>query len=624
MPDRPEQTAFVRRTDVMLRARFPHLTTRIFQVSGSGYVIVFPQQEQNAKEIAEEFDQSIRPVTVPVSLSNAVPEEFRQEISPILDGDISLGFEGYSFTAFDIINYLASRHPELPILLRIDNQNHPSLLLRFDKELKAHETETLRSVMATLMPGWPYEVASSDQDRMAIPSDPTDSIRIVARKLRSKAPAFVQRDEDFFWSEIDGIFQGRRLTFASDIMHDVGVSCYVDGSVFPNIDLRQLLLLYDTVFFTPPIEHASEGRFWGSQNLTKADLLQVIDAGRLRLVLKQPEERCDLRWLEEVSERVPDAIIGRLRAGTILAADLVSTANDYTFARPNVHQATVSLSRELASDLGVPEREILDLLLWPAGARRLAPQLILDRGLMAIPALGLGRCMGRQLERETGKDLALEAIAIADGVHIAHVLNATLIAPFDGLEAWQPARESVAQRLNFYRSFNCKVAAGWAINERRKESRKSLLPPVPLFTFAKHAPIEDILSFTQQDAVRFGGRTLVGRLSELPIDERAAEIDRLEGELYKQQIKRERRNLNLDTADAALGVANDLLSWGLWPVMSGLKLVQRIIALARRNSAFDAFADSLERDISGITGRNADIDFLDKINRVAVLTETRK
>lgn len=53
--------------------------------------------------------------------------------------------------------------------------------------------------------------------------------------------------------------------------------------------------------------------------------------------------------------------------------------------------------------------------------------------------------------------------------------------------------------------------------------------------------------------------------------------------------------------------------------MSGLKLVQRLVSLARKNAAYDAFADTLERDIGGIAGRNAHIDFPDKINRVAIL-----
>ncbi|MFM9940219.1 MAG: hypothetical protein ACKVP7_12075 [Hyphomicrobiaceae bacterium] len=582
-------------------------------------MIFFDKDLQRADLIAEEFDNSIRPVTVPVTLSNSVPQHYSREIPSIKNSDVSKGFEGYSFTSFDITNYLASRCPSLPVMLGVSNENHPRMSLRFPRELTATEMALVQKTISELMPGWPYDivVAAGSQDRA--PALPNDALQITAAKLRAAAPAFVARDEEYFWSNIDAIFEGRHQVRDHASISGIGMSCYVDASVFPNVDLRQLLLLYDTILLCPPISDGLKSPFWDSQVLTKADLLLLIDAGRLRLILRQPEERTDLRWLEEVYERSPKAIIGRLSAAALLATDLVTTANEYTFSAAEHRQAVTTLARSLASELGVPERETLDLLLWPIGARLQSPQPLLDKGLMCQLSLGIGQVLATQINRETGKDVLLEAIATADGVHVSHVLSSTLIAPMDGLQGWHPAREAIAQRLNFYRSCNTNIAASWAVNERRKESRKAMLPPLPLFSFPKHASLNDILALSTRGSVRYSGRALISRLADLTVDERVEEIERLEKELYAHQMRRERRTLNIDTTDAAIGVANDVLSFGLWPVMSGLKLFERLVSIARRNPAFDTFADILERDIGGQFGRNSDIEFLDKVNRVAVI-----
>ena len=72
-------------------------------------MIFFDKDLQSAALVAEELDNSIRPVTVPVTLSNSMPQHYTREIPSIKNGDLSKGFEDYSFTSFDITNYLASR-----------------------------------------------------------------------------------------------------------------------------------------------------------------------------------------------------------------------------------------------------------------------------------------------------------------------------------------------------------------------------------------------------------------------------------------------------------------------------------------------------------------------------------
>jgi hypothetical protein len=431
----------------------------------------------------------------------------------------------------------------------------------------------------------------------------------------------VAADEAFFWSNLEAVFEGRLAVHEFPVMQHLGMACYVDASTFPQIDFRQLLLLYDTLIVSPPLADTRNNAFWSSQELARPQLLKMVEAGRLRFLLKQPEERTDPRLLAAASERNKHAVIGRLTGAAVLAADLVTTANEYTLARPEFRKGITQLASPLASELNVAERDIVDFLLWPVGARLGCLQPLLDRGLMGLAPFSVGRGIAATIKQATGRDLELEALFAADGVHIAHALGATFVPSLEKMQGWHPVRQAIGQRLNFYRSLNSRMTAAWAVNERRKDTKRQLLPPLPLFQFNKQASIDDILALSGRGSTRFAGRALISRLADLSAVERGAEIERLEKELYALQIKRDRRNLGLDTATDTFDIANDILQLGAWPVAAGLKLVLRIVDIARRYPKLDALVDVLQRDIGGTFGYNADLDFLAKVSRVAQLQD---
>ena len=171
----------------------------------------------------------------------------------------------------------------------------------------------------------------------------------------------------------------------------------------------------------------------------------------------------------------------------------------------------------------------------------------MSRGLMSLGAFGPGRLLGEQLQRITGRDVQLEALITTDGVHIAHTLNATFIPPLQEMNGWLWPRRAIGDRLNFFRSFNTRIAAAWAASERRREERIRVLPPIPLFEFHRHAKVTDLIGLTSYQSTRRKGRALVSRLSELPAEERQPELDRLTLELYETTAKKARRAMAFDT-----------------------------------------------------------------------------
>jgi hypothetical protein len=245
----------------------------------------------------------------------------------------------------------------------------------------------------------------------------------------------------------------------------------------------------------------------------------------------------------------------------------------------------------------------------------------MQRGLTGIAAFSQGEILAAELHAHLGREFELEALTTSDGVHVAHMLDASFIPPLEEMKGWVLPRRAVGDRLYFYRSFNGRIAAAWAVNERRKEERVRVLPPLPLFDFEKRAPIRDLIAATSLGSTRRKGRALVRRLAELPLEEREQEVERLAQELYDLGARRSRGSALLDTANDALDVAAAVGEFGMVPVKGAWNLVRRCAELARRIPALDGLADAIDQDLKEKLGSNSDLNFLSKISRVAHLRE---
>lgn len=612
--------AAVRRTDVMLRAEYPQLQTRIFEIGTSTYRIVFDKAVLNANTIRSTFHKKIRPLTLQVDVSNDLPPQFIREIPPIIDHEISKGFAGLSLTESDVHTILASKYPDLPELLSIGPAQPPGQELTFARQLTPEEESTVRVFFNEWEPNWPIRFALAaiqGQKRDDAVKIPGDMLRIRPAAGRPKAPRFVQEDEAFWFDHIDAIFEGGISPAHILGPQGGGMACYLDATSFPQIDLRQAVLCYDIVYISPPLTNGTVASFWENQAVTRDDVLELLAANRLKLVLTQPEERTDPNFLSAAYATNPSGIIGRRRAAAILAADLIQTADEYRLNQNDVVSHLSELARLLAPALQAPELEVIQFLTWPNAARRACLLPLMNVGLMSIGAFGPGRLLGEQLQRLANRDLQFETLVTSYGVHIAHTLNATLIPPTKEMEGWIWPRRIVGDRLNFYRSFNTRIAAAWAASERQREEQIRVLPPIPLFDFDRHAKIADVVRLSSYESDRRKARGLVTRLSELPIDERQAEIDRLSLELYEYGVRKEQRALAFDTFDDIKEVGAALADASLLPLRSAWNLVKVLIALGRKIPALDRFIDDLEHDLRPF--RNDDIHFLSKIERVAEL-----
>gem|GEM_PF-4289421 len=257
-------------------------------------------------------------------------------------------------------------------------------------------------------------------------------------------------------------------------------------------------------------------------------------------------------FLFEAAERTPSAIIGRRTTAAMLIADMVQTAEEYRLRDSTHYPAIGELSKLLSRKSGIPANEILEFILWPVQVRRAAIWPLLERGSKGIPPIGMGPFFATFIEKIGKKDLEFESLMVSERVHIGHALGATVFSPRE--EGFQVLGNAMGDVLNFFRSFNIRIAAAWVGNVERKEARKLLLPPLPLFEFDPEIPIEEILAATDRPVMRNRGRALFSRLADMTEEQRADEIRNLNAALRRHG--RPAGVISLDNLDTGISLAS--------------------------------------------------------------------
>jgi hypothetical protein len=623
----PSWEGYALRVDVQLRARFPNLVTRIFETSVNQYLIVFDRALQDAQAIAEEYENRIRFMTVGAHLSNEIPASFLREISPLTDIDAAGSMAGLPLRMIDLDALVLSRFPDLPIIgLR---EAPPTVYVMIEQQISDEAlkkvTEFIQDIRLPLAvefevtsPPAPADVPSKRRSVF----DQDNALVIGPSHRRPHAPDFVRVDEAFWFDHLNdaatGLLPPERFPGIKPDHH----RCYIDLTVGEHVNLRQALLLYDEVFCSLPLAEG-HGDFLTKQGLSEAELLQIVEAGRLTFVSTQPEERLNLPFLTAAAERHPHAILGRRTAALLLIADVALTADRYRLADAKFYPALRELAEVIAPHFGLSAAALLRALLWPLTARRQSLLGLIDRGTKSGPGLELAQVLAEVVKSATKVDIALEAMVVSERVHLGHALNATVFGALDEPAGMTPLMTTLGRELNFYRNFNTSIAAAWVGNERRRADGVQIVPPIPLLDFNPKIPMTEVLDDSALYSTRAKGRALFSRLAELPVEARDAEIDALVDRLRNVSRRRENTVLSFDNADTAIALGSIFASFVYPPMMGLAHLGRPLVERLRRIPAVDRMIQTVAEDTAATFGTNQDLDFLSRINRVAQLKRAR-
>ena len=360
----------IRRVDARLRSKYPHLRTRIFEVMVNEFQIQFDPTIQDALAISKDFDHSILFIGVAVTLTNDIPSTFLRQLPSLTDSDATATMIGLPFSTSDLYNLLVSRFPDLGIVsVRARRAEYITICFRErpPSESILQLTVFINSLALPLEVRFDFKYSKEPKTLDSIPSEP---LYIIASRLRVNMPSYVLEDEAFWFNNIEAIStnQFHRRSFPG--LATDSFRCFLDLTVGGNhLNLRQALLLYDEVWCSPPLAEF-EDDFLRRQELQLGDLLQVVESGRLRFVTTQPEERLNYRFLSEVNERRPDAILGRRTTAALLLSDLVNTAESSLLNDESMLFPMQKVAEALADQLGIAPKELLGCFLWPIASRR--------------------------------------------------------------------------------------------------------------------------------------------------------------------------------------------------------------------------------------------------------------
>ena len=358
--------------------------------------------------------------------------------------------------------------------------------------------------------------------------------------------------------------------------------------------------------------------FLARQRLTKDELLEIVEGGRLKFVTTQPEERLDCRLLESIHERDNCAILGRRTTAALLVADMVRSYEQSFLSNPDFIPLISVASEILAERLGVSRTGLLEVMLWPLVSLRGGLSGLLHIGSKGGPCISLAEAVSRLVHEERKIDVQFEALVVGEPVHLGHSLDATVFGPLDERPAQLNMKAFLGHLLNLHRCFNEKLGPAWTENERRRVAGESILPPLPLFDFDPAIPIREFLDDTALPSTRAGGRSLYERLASLHTQERAAEIKKLDAELRRLGCKQTGFSISLDTFDTLTSIA------------LGIDGVDKIFRLGKwameRVRSQNAWMDKMMAQLSSAMdqdGTSQELHFLSRVQRVASFRKER-
>ena len=225
------RAGYAKRIDASLRARYPHLVTRIFEVKQDQFEIVFDASLMEAKSISDEFHEAIRFVTVHVELSNFPPDDYIREIIPLSDEEAISDLAGLPLRQSDLINLLVSRFPDARIVdVHEDHNNRGATIL-----VKCDLEEEMRSDIMTFIARFDlpivFQIVPSSDQRIDIRNIIDDPMYIWASNLRTHPPSYARNDEDFWFNNISDISSGKlKVDDFPGMRQDVS-RCYLDLSL---------------------------------------------------------------------------------------------------------------------------------------------------------------------------------------------------------------------------------------------------------------------------------------------------------------------------------------------------------------------------------------------------------
>lgn len=615
-----------RRIDLYLRAEFPYLKTIIYRVSQHEYQIYIGNID-NFHYISEYFNDKIRFMGVHVYLVKDKPSEYNEIIKPIIDNEISKNFEGLPFTNPGLYKHIESKYPDVDLVNIKENHNEQVILVEIEKTISTGRLKIVEDDLNKIRISYEFVLSYAKDVPKKIKKELSENkfdnsvLNIYPSKNYKNLNApYIERDEKLWFENIDNAFNNTFKKEDLDFMNNK-TKCLVNLSIFENVNLRNLLLMYDVIYCILPLQE-DMNKMLQSQKLNHDDLLCMVEKGRIIFVNIQPESRLDIGFLNEAFQQNSNSVIGRRALSLLTVIDLVEMNNNYIFNDNIFQNDMVSFLRVLEDNMNLSKEQIVKFLYWPKYALRKSFDGLHNNGILSMSSFGVNSLVEDIISnssKEKKDALEFEFAMSSPQIHLAHSLDATYFPFFDRKTNYSdsPYSQIMSNSLNFFKHANIKT-----LNELNKLNADKLNgnPSIDLintFEVNSYIDIQDFLPETENAVIRNGMNTLFSELSSLDEKEREKEISIYNKEvellLSEQRMRKEELDLGVEVISAA---ADAIFVRQILKVMSFGK--------NKINNKFPKFKEKIDELENKITNsqfnkKEKNISYLSKINRVARL-----
>lgn len=563
-----------RRMDLHLRADFPYLSTRIYKIAEHSYKI-YVVNYKDFDELYQHFDYKIRYVTTDVKLVDIVPNSYISILSQIDDKNISKDFEGISFTNPLLLEHIEAKYPDTAILELKENHDNQTLNLKLVNSISTDRAKKIEKELNAIKIPYEFVVSLNDsndieQKNSSLKTDPM--IIQSAKNFQSLNLPFIERDERLWFDNIDDIYDGRINKPNLYFFDEKKTKCLINLTMLHNVNLRNLLLLYDVIYCVLPLVTAMNDTL-SLQKLSRDDLLYLVKTGRIIFVTIQPESRMDYGFLNEAYQENNNSVVGRRALAALSTIDLVEMNKNYILNDSDINKLLLPLLTDLSNFMKIDYHKLTDFMFWPQKALRRGFDSLHFSGPMGTSHYGVNNLLTSMLPEDKKDALGFEFMVHSPTIHMAHALDATYFPFYDQNSRYteHPYSMMMANMLNMYKHMNISHINEFRMSFDDKVKINPSIDLVSIFEINDYISIEEFEQSTNHALIRKGINSLFGELSNLNDDERRKVVNKYNADVEEIVKSRKLKSEGLDLGTEGISALADavfirqlgkFLSWG--------------------------------------------------------------
>tara|TARA_R110000850_G_scaffold109507_1_gene222565 strand:+ start:8110 stop:10032 length:1923 start_codon:yes stop_codon:yes gene_type:complete len=631
--DEQKNYGLVRKTDLNLRAKYPELQTLIYQTSDGSFIIYIKNRKVDFGTIEEEFEKSVKPIFLPVAISTRKPKGKTKLIPSLEDRDIPKGMQGVLMPMSRWADMLMSKFPHINFYKITDEQGilnihianywielsgirKKQFLTRFQEGnlidfLKRHQSGLEFRIHIDELESPPTQQNGFSKDEATV---------YYCNHIVRNKPKFIQRDESIWYDNINAIYEGNFRKNGLFFLNENEYACYIDFSVFPNVDLRYCILLYQRIFLSPPIIKNMDE--WFKQlSIKRSDFLELILRERITLILVQDISRYDRKFLDEVFALKPDAIVSRRAVACLQQCDIVETADNYLFGDGISIKELKFISEIVAKKSKMDASILFKTLTWPITAKRESFDVLQLGGILSASVYGVNKIIDNPPQGNISESSEFMLNVFSYAAHLSNSLNATYF-PVKGQDGFTDATytETMGTLLNFYKRATINSLKDFVDGEQQLIKGNTLIEPIELIKMNDYIPILELEEVLSKEIVYPNSKRLLEVLAGLNPEEQKQKVELYNTEVQKF-LKSQRKtgviiDLSAQTLNLAIGVASGVPTGPMLFVLKllGKKTLRSLNPVRRLMEKIELALNQDEKDTKNI-------HYLSRINRVAKLKE---